>query len=224
MADKKEKIKIILQAPKGMHDILADEYVFYQSVFEKAEKVASYYGFQPIQTPLLEKTELFTSGVGTATDIVEKQMYSFRTRGGDHLSLRPELTAPIMRSYLEHGMHTLPQPVMVWQKGSCFRHENPQKGRTREFQQFDLEIIGEPKPIAEVITIRVLKSIFEELNLSSLIVHINSIGDKECRPAYRRELVNYYRKRINQLCPDCKRRFKENPSPPLEKISKTVRE
>jgi len=211
MVSKKEKTKIVLQAPRGMHDILADEYIFYQSVFEKAEKVASYYGFQPIQTPLLEKTELFTSGVGAATDIVEKQMYSFRTRGGDHLSLRPELTAPIMRSYLEHGMHTLPQPVMVWQGGSCFRHENPQKGRTREFQQFDLEIIGEPKPIAEVITIRVLKSIFEELNLSPIVVHINSIGDKECRPAYRRELVNYYRKRINQLCPDCKRRFRENP-------------
>ncbi|MCX6731411.1 MAG: ATP phosphoribosyltransferase regulatory subunit, partial [Candidatus Parcubacteria bacterium] len=128
MANKKEKLKIILQTPKGTHDILADEYVFYQSVFEKAEKVASYYGFQPIQTPILEKTELFTAGVGAATDIIEKQMYSFRTRGGDHLSLRPEGTAPVIRAYLEHGMHTLPQPVMLWYKGSFFRHENPQKG------------------------------------------------------------------------------------------------
>ena len=211
MANKKEKSKIILQTPKGMHDILADEYVFYQNVFEKAEKVASYYGFQPIQTPVLEKTELFTAGVGTSTDIVEKQMYSFRTRGGDHLSLRPEGTAPVMRAYLEHGMHTLPQPVMLWYKGSFFRHENPQKGRTREFQGFGLEIIGEPKPIAEVIIIRVLKSIFEELDLPSLTVHINSIGDKECRPAYRKELVSYYRRRIKNLCPDCKRRLKENP-------------
>ena len=211
MINKKEKTKNMLQTPKGMHDILADEYVFYQSVFEKAEKVASYYGFQPIQTPILEKTELFTVGVGAATDIVEKQMYSFRTKGGDHLSLIPEMTAPIMRAYLEHGMHTLPQPVMLWRKGSCFRHENPQKGRTREFQQFDLEIIGEPKPIAEVIVIRVLKSIFEELDFPPLIVHINSIGDKECRPAYRKELVSYYRRKINNLCPDCKRRLKENP-------------
>jgi len=210
MVNKKEKRKILLQAPKGMHDILADEYIFYQSVFEKAEKVASYYGFQPIQTTILEKTELFTAGVGAATDIVEKQMYSFRTKGGDHLSLRPEMTASIMRAYLEHGMHTLPQPVMLWQKGPCFRHENPQKGRTREFQQFDMEIIGEPKPIAEVIIIQVLKSIFEELGLS-IIVHINSIGDKECRPAYRKELIGYYRRKINNLCPDCKRRLKENP-------------
>ncbi|MCX6731547.1 MAG: histidine--tRNA ligase, partial [Candidatus Parcubacteria bacterium] len=115
------------------------------------------------------------------------------------------------RAYLEHGMHTLPQPVMLWYKGSFFRHENPQKGRTREFQQFGLEIINEPKPIAEVIVIRVLKSIFEELDLPPLIVHINSIGDKECRSAYRKELVGYYRRKINNLCPDCKRRLKENP-------------
>jgi len=211
MANKKEKTKIILQTPRGTHDILADEYVFYQNVFEKAEKVASYYGFQPIQTPVLEKTELFTAGVGASTDIVEKQMYSFRTRGGDHLSLRPEGTAPVMRAYLEHGMHTLPQPVMLWYKGSFFRHENPQKGRFREFQGFGLEIINEPKPIAEVIIIRVLKSIFEELDLPPLIVHINSIGDKECRSAYRKELVSYYRRKINNLCPDCKRRLRENP-------------
>jgi len=201
----------MLQTPRGMHDILADEYVFYQSVFEKAEKVASYYGFQPIQTPILEKTELFTVGTGATTDIVQKQMYTLRTRGGDHLALRPEGTPNVMRAYLEHGMHTLPQPVMLWYKGSFFRHENPQKGRYREFQQFGLEIIGEPKPIAEVIIIRVLKSIFEELDLPSLIVHINSIGDKECRPVYRKELISYYRRKINNLCPDCKRRLKENP-------------
>lgn len=211
MANKKEKIKNILQAPKGMHDILADEYAFYQSVFGKAEKVASYYGFQPIQTPILEKTELFTAGTGATTDIVQKQMYTLRTRGGDHLALRPEGTPNVMRAYLEHGMHTLPQPVMLWYQGSFFRHENPQKGRTREFQGFGLEIIGEPKPIAEVIVIRILKSIFEELDLPPMIVHINSIGDRECRPAYRRELVSYYRRKIKDLCPDCKRRLKENP-------------
>jgi histidyl-tRNA synthetase len=100
---------------------------------------------------------------------------------------------------------------MLWYKGSFFRHENPQKGRTREFQQFGLEIIGEPKPIAEAIIIRILKSIFEELDLPPIIVRINSIGDKECRGAYRKELVNYYRKKTSQLCPDCKRRLKENP-------------
>lgn len=211
MGRKKEKTKITLQAPRGMHDILADEYVFYQSVFEKAEKVASYYGFQPIQTPILEKTELFTASVGAFTDIIEKQMYSLRTKGGDHLSLIPEMTAPIMRAYLEHGMHTLPQPVMLWRKGSCFRHENPQKGRTREFQGFDLEIIGEPKPIAEVLIIQVIRSIFEELGLASVIFHINSLGDKECRSLFRKELLNYYRKRIKILCSDCKRRSQENP-------------
>jgi histidyl-tRNA synthetase len=205
------KEKLILQTAKGTHDILADDYGLYQNVFEKAEKIASYYGFRPIQTPILERSELFGASLGAATDIVEKQMFSLKTRGGDRLSLRPEGTAPVMRAYLEHGMHTLPQPVMLWYKGSFFRHENPQKGRFREFQQFGMETIGESKPIAEAITIKVLMSIFEELNLLPITVQINSIGDKECRPAFRKELISYFRKKNNGLCSDCKRRLKENP-------------
>lgn len=194
-----------------MHDILPDEYIFYQNIYDKAEEIASYYGFHPIQTPHLEKTDLFTASIGPATDIVEKQMYTLKTRGGDGLALRPEGTAPVMRSYLEHGMHNLPQPVMLWYKGSFFRHENPQKGRFREFEQFGLEIINEPKPVAEAIIIQVLKLILEELGVGPIIVHINSIGDKECRANYRKELINYYRKKGKNLCKDCQRRLKTNP-------------
>lgn len=194
-----------------MHDILSDEYIFYQNIYDKAEEIASYYGFQPIQTPHLEKTDLFTASIGPATDIIEKQMYTLKTRGGDGLALRPEGTAPVMRSYLEHGMHNLPQPAMLWYKGSFFRHENPQKGRYREFEQFGLEIINEPKPVAEAIIIQVLKLILEELGVGPVIVHINSIGDKECRSNYRKELVNYYRKKGKNLCKDCQRRIKTNP-------------
>lgn len=194
-----------------MHDILEDDYTYYQNVYDKAEEIASYYGFRPIQIPHLERTEIFTAGVGALTDIIEKEMYSLKTRGGDKLSLRPEFTAGMMRSYLEHGMHTLPQPVMFSLKGSAFRHENPQKKRLREFQQFDLEILGEEKPIAETIIIQVGSLILQELGLGPILIHINSLGDKECRPAFRRELINYYKKRINNLCSDCKRRFKENP-------------
>lgn len=211
MRKNKSKIKIFLQTPKGMHDILPEDYIFYQNVFDKAEEIASYYGFQPIQTPHLEKTDLFTASIGPATDIVEKQMYTLKTRGGDKLALRPEGTAPVIRSYFEHGMQTLPQPVMLWYKGSFFRHESPQKGRLREFQQFGLEIINEPKPVAEAIVVQVLKLIFEELGVGPVIVHINSIGDKECRPAFRKELVNYYRKNAKNLCKDCQRRLKINP-------------
>jgi len=194
-----------------MHDILSDEYIFYQNIYDKAEEIASYYGFQPIQTPLLEKTDLFTASIGPSTDIIEKQMYTLKTRGGDRLALRPEGTAPVIRSYLEHGMYNLPQPVMLWYKGSFFRHENPQKGRYREFEQFGLEIINEIKPVADAIIIQVLKLILEELGVGPVIIHINSIGDKECRSNYRKELVNYYRKKGKNLCKDCQRRLKTNP-------------
>src|SRR3989344_3269066 len=200
-----------IQSPKGMNDILADEYVFYQNIYDKAEEIASYYGFKPIQTPHLEKTELFTSTVGESTDIVEKEMYTLRTKGGDALALRPEGTAPVMRAYIEHGMHTLPQPVMLWYKGSFFRHENPQKGRFREFFQFGLEIIGESKPIGEVMIIQIFTLALKELGLGPIIVHVNSVGDKECRGEYRKKLIAYYRKHLSSLCKDCKRRFKENP-------------
>lgn len=194
-----------------MRDILADEYVFYQKIYDKAEEIASYYGFKPIQTPHMEKVELFTAAVGESTDIVEKEMYALKTTGGDKLALRPEGTASVMRAYIEHGMHTLPQPVMLWYKGSFFRHENPQRGRFREFQQFGLEIIGEAKPIGEAIIIQVIIATLKELGVAPLLVHINSMGDKKCRGEYRKKITGYYRKNINNLCEDCKKRIKTNP-------------
>jgi len=203
--------KLNIQSPKGMHDLLADEYVLYQNVFDKAEEIASYYGFKPIQTPHLESVELFTATVGATSDIVEKQMYYVKSDGDSNLVLRPEGTAPVMRAYIEHGLHTLPQPVMLWYKGSFFRHENPQKGRFREFFQFGLEIIGESKPIGEVMIIQIFTLALKELGLGPVIVHINSVGDKECRGEYRKKLIAYYRKHLPNLCKDCKRRFKENP-------------
>ena len=203
--------KLNIQSPKGMHDLLADEYVLYQNVFDKAEEIASYYGFKPIQTPILETVDLFTATVGATSDIVEKQMYYIKNDGENKLVLRPEGTAPIMRAYIEHGMHTLPQPVMLWYKGSFFRHENPQKGRFREFFQFGLEIIGEGKPIGEAMLIQIFSLTLKELGLDQMTVRINSIGDKECRGEYKKKLVSYYKKHLSALCKDCKRRFKENP-------------
>jgi histidyl-tRNA synthetase len=208
---KNKKTKILLQTPKGARDILPADYSYFKIIYKKAEEIADYYGFLNIQTPHLEKTELFTASLGEATDIIEKQMYSFRTQGKDHLTLRPEGTASIMRSYIEHGMHTWPQPVMLQYKGSFFRHEKPQKGKLREFQQFGLEIIGEEKAIGEAIIIKVSTLILEELGIKPIVVHINSLGDKECRPVYRRELIAYYRKKLNNVCEDCKKRFKKNP-------------
>lgn len=196
---------------KGMRDIIGDEYYAYEGFFEKASEIAMYYGFRPIETPILEKEELFTSGVGEGTDIVEKEMYELKTKGGDHLVMRPEGTAAIMRAYVEHGMQSWSQPVMLYYKGPFFRHENPQKGRQREHRQFGLEILGTTKSIADATIIHTMMIILREAGLENIVFNINSIGDKECRPKYIRELVNYYKKHIADLCVDCKRRIKENP-------------
>lgn len=208
--EKKEKNQLI-QTPKGMHDILPDDYAYFNLFYEKAEEIASYYGFQPIETPILEKAELFSRTLGETTDVVEKEMYTLRTKGGDQLALRPEGTAGVMRAYIEHGMHTLPQPVLLSYRGPFFRHENPQHGRYRSFHQFGLEILGEEKSIGDAMTIQIFHTILEELKVGPAIVRINSLGDKECRPNYRRELVGYYKKYFHALCKDCKNRFKENP-------------
>ncbi len=194
-----------------MKDIIDTEYYQYQGFFEKAAEVAVYYGFKPIETPILEKEGVFTSGVGEGTDIIEKEMYTLRTKGGDHLSLRPEGTASIMRSYIENGMNSWPQPVMLYYYGPFFRHENPQRGRLRQFHQFGVEMLGTPKSIADAIIIRTMLVILEEAGFKNTVLVVNSIGDKECRPGYIRDLTAYYRKHINDICADCRERMKKNP-------------
>ncbi|KKS16042.1 MAG: Histidine-tRNA ligase [Parcubacteria group bacterium GW2011_GWB1_41_6] len=203
--------KEIIKAPKGMHDILPEDWPIFQWVFNKAEEIASFYGFLPIQTPHLERSDLFTRTVGESTDIIEKQMFALKSRGSEQLVLRPEETAPLMRAYLEHGLHIRPQPVMLFAKGSFFRYEQPQKGRFREFHQVDLEVIGDEDAVNDVLVIKTFTVLLEELGLKSTTVFLNTIGDPECRSAYRKELLAYYRKKINYLCKDCRRRLKTNP-------------
>lgn len=197
---------------RGMQDVLGKEYFLQEKFIEKARAIAEFYGFRPIRTPHLEKVELFTSSVGEMTDIVEKEMYALKTKGGDKLVLRPEGTAPIVRAYFEHGMQSKPQPVMLYYHGSFFRHDKPQRGRSREFQQFGLEILGEKDSIADAIIIKALLSILEEAGgLKNISLHINSIGDKECRKTYQKDLAAYYRKRAKDICKDCDQRLKTNP-------------
>lgn len=198
-------------SPKGMRDLVGDDFYKFQGLFERAQEIAVYYDFKPIETPILEHEEIFTSGIGAATDIVEKEMYTVRTKGGDHLVLRPEGTAAIMRAYLERGMMQLPQPVMLYYGGPFFRHERPQRGRYRELYQFGLEIIGTEKSIADAIIIRMMMLILAETGLGNLFVRINSIGDKESRPEYIRALTAYYKKNVAKICIDCKQRLKTNP-------------
>jgi len=196
---------------KGTHDHIGDEYYKYQGMFEKAQEIACYYGFKPIETPVIEKLDVFTSAIGEGTDIVDKEMYTLQTKGGEKIALRPEYTASIVRSYVEHGMQTLPQPVMLYAYGQVFRHENPQRGRLREFRQFDLEIIGTERSIADALIIRTLYTILEEFGFKDLSVDINSMGDRETRPAYVKDLTNYYKKYISEMCTDCNERLKSNP-------------
>ncbi len=200
-----------LRSLKGMRDLIGDAFYLYQGFFEKAAEIALYYGFKPIETPILEKQELFDRGVGEGTDIVEKEMYSFKTKGGERLTMRPEGTASVIRAYLEHGMQAQPQPLMFYYFGPFFRHENPQRGRYRQLYQFGLEIIGSPKSINDATIINIFRLILEEAGLENVTIKINSIGDAECRNAYRRELVNYYKKHIRSVCPDCRERLKTNP-------------
>lgn len=196
---------------KGMKDILDDEYYAYQGLFEKAQEIAVYYGFKPIETPIMERDEVFSKAIGEGTDVVDKEMYSFRSKGGDKIAIRPEYTAGVMRAYIEHGMQNLPQPVMLYSYGQVYRHENPQKGRLRQFRQFNLEIIGTSKSIADALIIRTLTTILEEYGFKDLIVDINSMGDKETRPALIKDIINYYKKHISQMCKDCQERIKSNP-------------
>jgi len=138
-------------------------------------------------------------------------MYSFKTKGDDFLSLRPEGTAPVVRSYIEHGMFNLPQPLKLWHLGPFFRYESPQAGRYRQFWQFGFEILGEKSPVMDVQIIQIFYNILEKIHLKNLIVEINSIGDNQCRPYYKKLLGSYFKSRAQSLCPDCKRRLRENP-------------
>src|SRR5674476_386036 len=167
-----------------MRDLINEDYYSFQGFFEKAQEVALYYGFKPIETPIMEHEEIFTTTIGEGTDIVDKEMYTLKTKGGDYLALRPEHTAPLVRAYIEHGMQNVPQPVMFYQYGPVFIHDIPQRVLYRQFLQFDLDCLGNDKSIMDALVIKTGMTILEEAGATDLSIDINSIGDKECRGAY----------------------------------------
>lgn len=190
---------------------MPEDQVYFKRVQKVVESIANSYTFDKIETPILEFAEVFQKAVGDDTDIVGKEMYTFRTKGGDMVSLRPEGTAPVMRSYLEHGMHNLPQPVKLWYIGPFFRYERPQAGRFRQFHQFGFEAIGEINPSIDSQIIQMSYDALKELGFKNLTIEVNSIGDSECRPYFKKILTSYFRSRRSSLCADCQRRLKENP-------------
>ncbi len=199
------------QAPRGTQDILPEEQPVWDFVRDTAARLSALFGYGRIETPLFEEASLFTRGVGEVTDIVQKEMYVFKDRGGLELALRPEGTAPVCRAYLEHGMHNQPQPVRLWYWTPIFRYDRPQAGRYRQHHQFGIEAIGEADAAVDAEVIELLWRFYEALGLSGLTLHLNSIGDYKCRPQYLEILRDYYRDKLDLVCEDCRVRFERNP-------------
>lgn len=199
------------KAPRGTFDILPQEQAYWRFVEEKASQVCHLYGYKRIDTPVFEEAALFSRSVGEGTDIVEKEMYVFEDRGGDKMTLRPEGTAPVCRAYLEHGMHSLLQPVRLYYFASIFRYERPQAGRYRQHHQFGYEALGEAAPALDAEVIDLAWRFNSSLGLSHLTLQLNSIGCKPCRAEYVVRLRQYYSGYRENLCPDCQTRLIRNP-------------
>jgi histidyl-tRNA synthetase len=176
------------EAPRGTHDILPSEQGVWQRVLGEAERLCALYGYGKIVTPAFEDTELFLRTSGEGSDVVQKETYTFKDRGGRSLTLRPEATAPICRAYLERGMHREPQPVKLYTVGPMWRYERPQKGRYREHWQLSVEAIGSDDPAVDAELIQLYDEVLRRLGVGDYVLELNSIGDANCRPAYLRQL------------------------------------
>jgi len=199
------------QAPRGTQDVLPEDAPYWRHVINTIHKVMALYGFEQMDLPIFEETALFVRGVGEGTDIVDKEMYTFRDRGDAELTLRPELTAGIMRAFVEHGMYVRPKPVKLYVIGPCFRYERPQAGRFRQHTQLSVEAIGEQDPALDVEVMSVAWQLYAELGAQNLSYQINSTGDPACRPRYVKALVDYYRQHLTEICEDDRRRLQRNP-------------
>ena len=202
----------MIQKIRGTMDILPNETPLFRYIEGIMREEAEKYGYGEIRTPTFESTELFVRGVGDTTDVVQKEMYTFEDKEeGNSISLRPEGTASVARALIENGKCSDTMPIKLYYIISCFRHEKPQAGRSREFFQFGTEMFGSESPAADATAIALAASVIRRLGLKSVKLHINSIGCKECRPAYRSALVSYFESRKEKLCDNCKTRLLKNP-------------
>ena len=201
----------MITALKGTHDILPEEAYKWQYIEDKIKNTAERYRYGEIRIPAIEYTELFARGVGDTTDVVQKEMYTFLDKGGRSLTLRPEGTAGVVRSFLEHGMFSDALPKKLYYLITCYRNEKPQAGRYREFRQFGVEVFGAEAPSLDAEIISMAMSLLNELGLKNLVLNINSIGCPKCRKAYNDKLREYLRPHYEELCDTCKTRFEKNP-------------
>ena len=200
----------IIRVQKGTKDILPPEMPVWHFMEEKAAEVFTKYGAKEIRTPIFEATELFARGVGDTTDIVNKEMYTFE-KSERSLTLRPENTAGVVRSFIENGMHRLSAPVKLWYKGPMFRYERPQAGRQRQFHQVGVEVFGIKQPTADAEVILMAVNYLKALGLNDLSVELNSLGCPECRETFKTKLKEVIKLYLSQLCPDCQARYEKNP-------------
>ncbi|MFH1147198.1 MAG: histidine--tRNA ligase [Pseudomonadota bacterium] len=201
----------MIKAIRGFRDVLPEETQKWQLMETKAREVFGSFGFREIRPPLLEKTDLFLRAIGEATDIAEKEMYTFTDRNGESVTLRPEATASVLRAFIEHSLYSQERVHKLYTIGPMFRHERPQKGRHRQFHQMNAEAIGEESPLADAEIIAVAMRIMGVLCVENKELQMNSLGCSKCRPQYRQELQVFLEEKKDELCPDCRRRAQTNP-------------
>ena len=202
----------MIQKPKGCNDIYGKEAKIWKYVESVIDATMEKYNYNYIRTPIFESTELFHRGIGESTDIVTKETYDFVDRGGRNMTLRPEGTAGVCRSYVENKMYGDPnQPVKVYYNGTMYRYERPQSGRDRELTQFGMEVLGSDDPMSDAEVISLAVNIYKMLGLKEIKVNINTLGDKESRDMYRKALIDYFKPHISELCEDCQIRLEKNP-------------
>lgn len=204
-------MEMLAKAPKGTRDILPEEVYKWQYLEKVISRLCRNFGYKEIRIPVFEHTELFQRGVGDTTDIVQKEMYTFEDKGGRSLTLRPEGTAGVVRSYIENGMASLSQPVKLYYNISAYRYENVQRGRYREFHQFGAEVFGSDNYLVDVEVISMVDLLFKRLGLANIELNINSIGCPKCRKEYNLKLKEFLKPILDDLCQTCRDRYERNP-------------
>ena len=202
---------MLSKAPRGTKDITPKDVYKWHYVEKKFREICALYGYEEIRTPIFEHTEVFARSVGDTTDVVQKEMYSFTDRGDRQLSLKPEGTAGVIRSFIENKMYADTQPTKLYYITPCFRYERPQAGRQRQFHQFGVEVLGSDGPSVDAEVISLAVQFFNEMGLNNLSVNINSVGCPKCREEYNRKLKEYLDKKVDVLCETCLERKDKNP-------------
>ena len=202
---------MLSKAPRGTKDITPKDVYKWHYVEKKFREICALYGYEEIRTPIFEHTEVFARSVGDTTDVVQKEMYSFTDRGDRQLSLKPEGTAGVIRSFIENKMYADTQPTKLYYITPCFRYERPQAGRQRQFHQFGIEVLGSDGPSVDAEVISLAVQFFNEMGLKNLSVNINSVGCPTCREEYNRKLKEYLDKKVDVLCETCLERKDKNP-------------